>query len=59
MLAGVDVPGHSAALPIDAEDVDQAALEKIRLRRLACALPEVIRFKLYMRKCIFYCSQPQ
>ncbi len=41
VCAGVDIPGHSAALPPDTEDNDQDLLEKERMHRLACALPEV------------------
>ena len=41
MKAGVDIPGHSAELPPERDEVDEAQQEKTRLRRLACALPEV------------------
>ena len=43
VCAGVDIPGHSAALPQDADEIDQAFLERERMRRLACALPEVAK----------------
>jgi hypothetical protein len=41
VLAGVDVPGHSAALPVEPDGPDLALQERLRLRRLAFALPEV------------------